>query len=223
VAETAKYLGRCCARCPPQLITNKKMVKGYVSALLDCLSHADANVREAASEALGVLMKILGEPVMTKMMPDLEAIKLTKIKEYCEKTVLTGKCPKLPQRVGQNLVPTSLQLKVAVQHLKKCLGHLQKNLQFQPKNRLPRLRMMMILAWMRNQQHPHLKGKPALHHLEEGLQQVEAVVVQPRGHLQPQRAQLRKERKVTILTQILLTITTQGKPNVSKMSQNLRF
>ena len=71
------------------------MVKGYVSALLDCLSHADANVREAASEAQGVLMKILGEPVMTKMMPDVEAIKMTKIKEYCEKTVLTGKMPKI--------------------------------------------------------------------------------------------------------------------------------
>lgn len=71
------------------------MVKGYVLALLDCLSHADANVREGASEALGVLMKILGEPLLTKMMPDLEAIKLTKIKEYCEKTVLTGKMPKI--------------------------------------------------------------------------------------------------------------------------------
>merc|ERR1712051_616191 len=73
VAETARYLGRCFARCPPQLITNKKMVKGYVLSLLDCLSHADANVREGASEALGVLMKILGEPLLTKMMPDLEA------------------------------------------------------------------------------------------------------------------------------------------------------
>ena len=95
VAETAKYLARCFARCPPELITNKKMVKGYVSALLDCISHADANVRESASEALGVLMKILGEPVMTKMMPDLEAIKMTKVKEYSEKTVLTGKMPKI--------------------------------------------------------------------------------------------------------------------------------
>merc|ERR1719491_1183734 len=40
-------------------------------------------------------MKILGENALTKMMPDLEAIKLTKIKEYCEKTVLTGKMPKI--------------------------------------------------------------------------------------------------------------------------------
>lgn len=40
-------------------------------------------------------MKILGEPVMTKLMPDLDAIKLAKVKEYCEKTVLTGKMPKI--------------------------------------------------------------------------------------------------------------------------------
>ena len=37
---------------------------------------------------------------MTKMMPDLEAIKLTKIKEYCEKTVLTGKMPKIAPEGG---------------------------------------------------------------------------------------------------------------------------
>ena len=79
--------------------------KGYVSAFLDCLSHADANVREAASEALGVLMKILGEPFISKMMPDLEAIKLTKIKEYCEKTVLTGKMPKITNSDGNKPKP----------------------------------------------------------------------------------------------------------------------
>ena len=60
VTETSKFLGRCFAKVPPQLVSNKKMVKGYVSALLDCLNHADGNVREATAEALGVLMKILG-------------------------------------------------------------------------------------------------------------------------------------------------------------------
>ena len=71
------------------------MVKGYVSALLDGLNHADGNVRGSASEALGVLMKILGEPAMTKLMPDLDAIKMAKVKEDCEKAVLTGKMPKI--------------------------------------------------------------------------------------------------------------------------------
>ena len=95
VAETAKFLGRSFAKVPPQLITNKKMVKGYVLALLDCLSHADSNVREGSSEALGVLMKIIGEPQLSKLMPDLDQIKMAKVKEYCEKTVLTGKMPKI--------------------------------------------------------------------------------------------------------------------------------
>jgi cytoskeleton-associated protein 5 len=55
----------------------------------------DATVREAASFTLAALTKLLGEPVMTKLMPDLEAIKLAKIKECVEKTVVTGKRPKL--------------------------------------------------------------------------------------------------------------------------------
>ena len=101
VTETAKFLARSFSKCPPQLITNKKMVKGYVSALLDSVSHADSGVREAASEALGVLMKILGEPQLSKLMPDLDPIKMTKVKEYCEKTVLTGKMPKITEAGGE--------------------------------------------------------------------------------------------------------------------------
>ena len=61
------------------------MVKGYVSALVEKLGHADANVRDGVSEALGVLMKVLGEPVITKLMQDVDAIKLAKIKEFMEK------------------------------------------------------------------------------------------------------------------------------------------
>jgi hypothetical protein len=91
VSETAKYLARCFSKCPPQLVTNKKAVKGYVSALMDRLSHADGTVRDAASEALGVLWKFLGEPTLMKLMPDLEAVKLAKIKEFAEKAELTGK------------------------------------------------------------------------------------------------------------------------------------
>lgn len=95
VTETAKYLARCFANCPPQLITNKKMVKGYISALLECINHSDPGVREGTSEALGTLMKILGEPTLTKLMPDVDPIKFNKVKEYSGKTVLTGKMPKI--------------------------------------------------------------------------------------------------------------------------------
>ena len=85
VTETAKLLARCFAKCPGALVTNKKMVKGYVGALVEKLGHADANVRDGASEALGVLMKVLGEPTITKLMADVDPIKLAKVKEFMEK------------------------------------------------------------------------------------------------------------------------------------------
>ncbi|CAB4053900.1 CKAP5 [Lepeophtheirus salmonis] len=90
-AESAKYLARCFAKCPPLLVSNKKLLKSYVTALLDKLSVSDPIVRESCSEALGVLMKFLGESSLMKFMPDLDNIKLSKIKEFCEKAELSGK------------------------------------------------------------------------------------------------------------------------------------
>ena len=55
------------------------------------MSHGDGSVRDAASEALGALVKFMGEPQMTKLMGDLDNIKLGKIKEFAEKTELSGK------------------------------------------------------------------------------------------------------------------------------------
>eukprot|EP00095_Tigriopus_kingsejongensis_P001503 maker-scaffold1086_size63525-snap-gene-0.14 protein:Tk01503 transcript:maker-scaffold1086_size63525-snap-gene-0.14-mRNA-1 annotation:"microtubule associated protein" len=89
--ETAKFLARCFSKCPPQLVSNKKVLKGYVSALMDRLTHPDVAVRDGASEALGVLIKFLGEPQIMRLMPDLDNIKLTKIKEFSEKAELSGK------------------------------------------------------------------------------------------------------------------------------------
>ncbi len=66
-----------------------------MSSLLERLSHSDVTVRDAASEALGVLVKYLGEPTVSKLMPDLDNIKLAKIKEFAEKAELTGKPAKM--------------------------------------------------------------------------------------------------------------------------------
>ena len=109
-AETARYLARCFAKCPPQLVTNKKVLKGYVLALLDKLAHPDVTVRDSASEALGVLWKFMGEGPMTKLMPDLDAIKLAKIKEFAEKAELSGKpaaamAPKPPPAAAKVVKP----------------------------------------------------------------------------------------------------------------------
>ena len=45
-------------------------------------------------------MKLIGEPSMTKLMPDLDAIKMSKVKEFCEKAEITGKRPKLQPEGG---------------------------------------------------------------------------------------------------------------------------
>ncbi len=108
VACTARLLARCFATCPPQLATNKKALKGYVSALLERLAHQDGGVRDAASEALGVLLKYLGEQNVGKLMIDVDAIKIAKIKEFAEKAELTGKPVKVapaqsaPQKAGKS-------------------------------------------------------------------------------------------------------------------------
>merc|ERR1712223_1090909 len=95
VVQTAPFLARSFSKSPAAIITNKKMAKGYILALGDKLAHSDPTVRESASEAIGVCLKILGEPTITKLMPDLEAIKLTRIKEFAEKAEITGKMPKV--------------------------------------------------------------------------------------------------------------------------------
>ena len=90
-SETASFLARCFAKCPAVLTTNKKIMKGYVSALLECLNEADKTVRECASKALGALWKFLGEGKVMPFMPDLDKLKLDKIKEEAENIELTGK------------------------------------------------------------------------------------------------------------------------------------
>jgi len=90
-SETSAFLARSFAKCPPVLTTNKKILKGYVSALLECLNEADPNVRDSATEALAALWKFLGESKIMPFMPDLDKIKLEKIKEKSESIELSGK------------------------------------------------------------------------------------------------------------------------------------
>ena len=42
-SETAKFLTRAFAKCPAPVFTNKKMVKGYVSCLVERLNHSGNN------------------------------------------------------------------------------------------------------------------------------------------------------------------------------------
>jgi len=51
----------------------------------------DPTVRDSSAEAIGTAMKVAGEKAIMPYLVDLEAIKLTKIKEYCDKAVVIGK------------------------------------------------------------------------------------------------------------------------------------
>jgi cytoskeleton-associated protein 5 len=51
----------------------------------------DPGVRDSSAEALGTAMKVVGEKVIMPFLPDLEAMKMAKIKECCEKAVVSGK------------------------------------------------------------------------------------------------------------------------------------
>ena len=90
-SETCAFLARSFSKCPAVLTTNKKVLKGYISALLECLNEADPTVRDTATDALAALWKFLGESKVMPFMPDLDKLKLEKIKEKSEAVELSGK------------------------------------------------------------------------------------------------------------------------------------
>ena len=66
----------------------KKVLKLYLPNLIKNLGEADPSVRESASEALGALLKALGDKIILPNIADVEQIKQDKIKEYATKCVL---------------------------------------------------------------------------------------------------------------------------------------
>lgn len=58
----------------------KSASAAFVKALEDC----DILVREASAEALGTLMKVFGERLLTPFLVNLDAIKVGKVREYFE-------------------------------------------------------------------------------------------------------------------------------------------
>ncbi|KAJ9598235.1 hypothetical protein L9F63_011056, partial [Diploptera punctata] len=92
-AETASFLARCFTKCTPMML-NKKLLKAYTTALLKTLNEPDPTVRDNSAEALGTAMKVVGEKQIMAFMADLDNIKMTKIKECCDKAVIVAKVPK---------------------------------------------------------------------------------------------------------------------------------
>lgn len=89
-AETASFLARCFAQCTPATLP-KKILKIYIGPLLKAVNDPAGEVREAAFEALGTAMKVITEKAMMPFLPDVDNLKMAKIKECCEKAVVLGK------------------------------------------------------------------------------------------------------------------------------------
>ncbi|EEZ99362.1 protein mini spindles [Tribolium castaneum] len=91
-AETSYFLARAFTKTQPSVI-NKKMLKALSTPLLKNINESDPTVRDSAAEALGILMKLVGEKAIGPFLVELEkdTLKMTKIKECCEKAVITVK------------------------------------------------------------------------------------------------------------------------------------
>ncbi|GAB0097358.1 protein mini spindles [Sergentomyia squamirostris] len=88
--ETASFLARAFTKTPPAVL-NKKLLKAYITALLKTLNESDPVVRDCSAEALGTAMKLVGEKNISPFLTDVDALKLNKIKECCDKAVIVIK------------------------------------------------------------------------------------------------------------------------------------
>ncbi|KAL3267283.1 hypothetical protein HHI36_011414 [Cryptolaemus montrouzieri] len=91
-SETALFLARSFSKTQPSAL-NKKLLKSIVGALEKAVNESDAIVRDSSYEALGTLMKLVGEKAIAPFLGELEKdnLKMMKVKEFCEKAVILVK------------------------------------------------------------------------------------------------------------------------------------
>ncbi|XP_071485290.1 cytoskeleton-associated protein 5-like [Diadema antillarum] len=114
-AETTLFLGRAFRQCTPATLP-KAALKPLCTSLVKKLADTTADVREAASEALGTALRVVGEKPMGPFLADLEKIKLDKIKEYSEKVELVHggkKKTKEPKPAAEAAPPKAAPSKAA--------------------------------------------------------------------------------------------------------------
>lgn len=90
--ETAMFLARAYTKTLPTVL-NKKILKVYVTALLKTINESDPGVRDASAEAIGTAMKLVGEKAISPYLTEVDALKMQKINECCEKAVIVVKVP----------------------------------------------------------------------------------------------------------------------------------
>ncbi|KAM7003260.1 cytoskeleton-associated protein 5 isoform 2-T4 [Tautogolabrus adspersus] len=84
------FLARSFRHCT-QATLPKSVLKPICAALIKQVNDSAPEVREAAFEALGTAMKVVGEKAVNPFLSDLDKLKLDKIKECADKVELPGK------------------------------------------------------------------------------------------------------------------------------------
>ncbi|XP_066151261.1 protein mini spindles [Euwallacea fornicatus] len=91
-AEAAMFLSRAFSKTQ-QTAINKKVLKAVTGGLMKNINESDPSVRESSAEALGTLMKLVGEKAVTPFLVELEndKLKMDKIKEFHDKAEIVVK------------------------------------------------------------------------------------------------------------------------------------
>ncbi|XP_078139030.1 cytoskeleton-associated protein 5 isoform X2 [Centroberyx gerrardi] len=87
--QASLFLARSFRHCT-QATLPKSILKPFCAAFLKQVNDSAPEVRDAAFEALGTAMKVVGEKAVNPFLSDLDKIKLDKIKECADKVELPG-------------------------------------------------------------------------------------------------------------------------------------
>ncbi|KAG7269929.1 hypothetical protein CRUP_017674 [Coryphaenoides rupestris] len=87
--QASLFLARSFRHCT-QATLSKNVLKPLCAALIKQVNDSALEVRDAAFEALGTAMKVIGEKAVNPFLSDLDKLKLDKIKECADKVDLPG-------------------------------------------------------------------------------------------------------------------------------------
>ncbi|KAK3562246.1 hypothetical protein QTP86_032583 [Hemibagrus guttatus] len=87
--QASLFLARSFRHCTPTTLP-RNLLKPFCVALLKQVNDSAPEVRDAAFEALGTVLRVLGERAVNPFLADVDKIKVDKIKECAEKLELPG-------------------------------------------------------------------------------------------------------------------------------------
>ncbi|XP_041074524.1 cytoskeleton-associated protein 5-like isoform X2 [Polyodon spathula] len=87
--QSSLFLSRSFRHCTPSTLP-KSLLKPFCAALLKQINDSAPEVRDAAFEALGTALKVVGEKAVNPFLADVDKLKLDRIKECAEKIELAG-------------------------------------------------------------------------------------------------------------------------------------